>query len=125
MKVLSGILLGVFVLIAVAGCKREVHFQLPQNETLKLLVYSSGKPIKERELAPLSKEHQLLASWLAANREGWSPTVVTFVPSVYVTGKDFSINFLKTSAIINFREGQYIKDVNPKDYGFLLEDNRT
>jgi predicted ATP-grasp superfamily ATP-dependent carboligase len=47
-----------------------------------------------------------------------------FLASVYVSGKDFSINFLKTSVIINFNAGQYIKDVNPKDYEFLLEGNR-
>lgn len=121
MKLISSLLFIAFVILSVAGCKSEVNLQPPKNETLKLLVYGGGKPLKERELSPSSKEYEHLMSWLAANREGWSPTVVTFVPGVYVSGKDFSINFLKTSAIINFREGQYIKDINPKDYEFLLK----
>jgi hypothetical protein len=114
----------IFVAVA-AGCKSDVRFELPANESLKLLLYGGGKPLTEREILPSSKEHSLLAAWLVVNREGWSPTPATYIPGVYVRGKEFSINFLQTNVIINFRGGQYIKSVNPKDYEFLLESSRT
>jgi hypothetical protein len=114
----------IFVMVA-AGCMKDMRFELPPNETLTVLVYGGGRPLTERQITPLSKEHHLLAVWLAANSRGWSPTPATYVPGVYVKGKGFSINFLKSMVIINFQEGQYIKSVDPKSYEFLLENSRT
>jgi hypothetical protein len=115
------IFLCVAALMLAVGCDSDIHFDLPKNETLKLHVYSGGGPLVEKELAPSSKENQQLALWLAANTKGWSSTPASYVPGVYVTGKEFSINFLKTSVIINYAGGQYAKPVDPKEYEFLLQ----
>jgi hypothetical protein len=104
-----------------AGCSRTVQFELPKGEVLKLLVYSDGRPRAERELIPSSKEYGQLSLWLQANSKGWSPTPASYVPGVYVSGKAFSINFLKASIIINYSGGQYTKRVDPKEYEFLLQ----
>jgi len=97
-----------------------VALELPENETLKVLVYGEGKILAERSIAPTSNEHKKLASWLSFNHDGWSPTPASYVPGVYVTGNNFSINFLKSNVIVNFRGGQFIKPIDPKEYDFLL-----
>ena len=112
-------------LVAMAGCSKELNVELPENETLKVAVYSGPNARKERLLTPSSREHERLAAWLEANRAGWSVTPASYVPGVFVIGKNFSINFLKETVIINVPEGQYMKSVDPRDYEFLLEDNRT
>lgn len=100
-----------------AAC--HVDLALPETESLRLQVYQQGSPVAECKLAPGTPNFQKLASWLSNNRTGWTSTLASYVPGVYITGSNFSINFLRTFVIVNSPEGQYSHSVSPSEYEFL------
>lgn len=107
--------LGVLMLCA---CSKDVQWALP-SETLKLSRFEHGRPVSECSVGVGSPQYQKLSAWLASHQEGWEPTLATYVPGVYITGSNFSINFLGPSVIVNYPEGQFARATLPAEYAFL------
>ena len=107
------------------GCSQTIVFNVSPAETLRVSVYSKGRPVQECAIAPGSPQQQKLSAWLSKNTEAWAATPATYVPGVKVSGENFSVNFLGTGVILNYAHGQYSRSANPSEYEFLLCDGRT
>ena len=105
--------------VLVAGCSRTIDLVLPRTGTLELLIYSKGSPIAKCQLTPDSFEFQELQKLMVSNRDGWSPTLVTYVPAVYVRGTEMSINFGQDFAVVNYKEGKFERPIPKSEYAFL------
>src|SRR5690348_7377475 len=110
---------------ALVGCTQRLDFQLPATQPLKLAIYKDGAPLKTCTIGVGSRQFRQLQALLASNNTDWVPSLVTFVPAVYVTGNDFSINFLKHSAIFNGGGRQLTHRVPRASYSFLSCEHGT
>ena len=104
--------------VALGGCTRSIHFALPSGP-LNLSFTVNGAPIKHCAISRDSEQYKALSAWLGAHQDGWQTSVVTYVPSVVVTGEGFNLNFLHSSAILNYAGAQFTHQVSPSDYAFL------
>lgn len=107
------------VAMALACCTQRLDFQLPTSQPLKLAIYKDGAPLKTCTIVPSSRQFHQLQALLASDPNGWSPSLVTFVPSVYITGNGFSVNFLESSVIFNSGHRQLAHRISKASYAFL------
>ena len=117
--------ISVLAVLALVGCAKPLTLVLPKDEPLKLEIYSHGSPIQSCTIAPGTSQFTQLEVLLDANRDNWEPTPVTFVPSVLVTGSDFSINFMQDFAVANYASGQFTHSIAKSTYAFLRCGNGT
>ena len=112
--------IGLLVIFAVAlgGCTHSIHFALPGGP-LSLSFTLNGAPIKHCAIGRDSEQYKALSAWLGAHRYGWQTSVATYAPSVVVTGDGFNLNFLHSSAVLNYAGTQFTHLVSPSDYAFL------
>ena len=106
-------------LALLSACDRTVTFQMPVNENLDLSIHrydSTESFVETCEIAAGSSEMARVAEWLDRNRAGWEPSPVTYAPSVFIRGTDFSLNFLDEWAILNYDEGQFVRAIDPVVY---------
>jgi hypothetical protein len=106
-------------IVTLASCAKPLDLSLPTDKPLELHIYSQGSPVQMCTIAPNSPQFQQLDALLAANNEGWDTTLVTFVPSVLVTGDGFSINFLQGYAVVNYADQQLKRPMPASEYAFL------
>lgn len=109
---------------ALTACRIDATAILNAEDSLILYVHSTGSAAIKTDIPKDSQRYSDFREWFLKNEKGWSPSPVTYVPSIEVRGKKFSINFLHGSAIINFQDTngsyhQYVKDVKPQEYQFL------
>ena len=61
------------------------------------------------------------------NLKGWHYTPATYISGIVVAGKEFTLNFLNGTAIINYKDGdeykQYYKKIEFEEYKFLFQPN--
>jgi len=106
-------------IVLLAGCKVDATTALESQGELTLQIYGTGKPLVKKKIAPDSEMYKELHRWVSENTTGWSHTPASYVPSYLVQGKTLSLNFQGTRVILNFEDGQYVKDVDPSEYDFL------
>ncbi len=99
-----------------SGCSRTIEISVNTSEALHVSVYSQNMPNKECVIVSGSKEHEALVQWFAQNAKNWSATPATYVPGVSISGKEFSINFIGSAAVLNYGEGQYSHSASPAEY---------
>jgi hypothetical protein len=107
-------LIGLFLL----GCSRTVSVQMPMDG-LHLAIYSQGHVIKECSLIPASNQYMQLNQLMANINNDWRPTLVSYAPSIYVTGTGITINFVAGSVILNYNGKQMAHTIRDIDYAFL------
>lgn len=56
-----------------------------------------------------SDQAELIAKWLDANKWGWTPSVVTYVPQRVIRGESFDLNFCEDRCVLTTRDGQFTK----------------
>ena len=105
--------------VIVSGCSRTIDLVLPTTGALELLIYSKGSAIATCQLTPNSIEFQALQKLMLSNSDGWSPTLVTYVPAVYVRGSKMSINFRQDVTVVNYDGGQFERSIPKSEYAFL------
>lgn len=119
--------LTIFVLIICAtltACRIDATALLNSEDSLTLYIHSTGPTVIKTDIPKGSQLSNNFREWFIKNERGWSPSPVTYIPSIEIRGTKFSINFLHSSAIINFQDAdgsyhQYVKDVKPEEYEFL------
>lgn len=109
---------------ALTACRIDATAILNAEDGLTLYIHSRNTRAIQADLPKGSQLYNEFREWLLKNEEGWSTSPVTYIPSIEVRGKKFSINFLGNSAILNFQDSkgsyhQYVKDVKPEEYQFL------
>ena len=104
------------------GCTSSVDFSLPSDEALKLSIPSNQTSCQINPGTPL---HNSLAAWLAASRHGWKRNPATYVPRVVVAGRNFSMNFMESSVILNYTGGQFTHHIPAAQYAFLVCEARV
>jgi len=105
--------------LALIGCAKPLGLVLPKDKPLTLEIYSRGASFQSCTIAPGSPQFKQLEELLAGSPDDWAPTPVTFVPSVLVTGPNFSINFLQDFAVVNYADGQFKHHMPKSAYAFL------
>jgi hypothetical protein len=105
--------------LALSGCTQSIHFDLPSGP-LSLSFTVNGVPTKRCAISQDSEQYKALSAWLRAHQDGWQRSVVTYVPSVAVTGDGFNLNFLHSAAILNHAGNQFTHQVSPSEYAFLV-----
>jgi len=105
--------------VALSGCTRSINFTLP-NGPLSLSFTVNGAPTKQCAISQDSEQYKALSAWLRTHQHGWQSSVVTYVPSVVVTGDGFNLNFLHSAAVLNHASSQFTHQVSPSDYAFLV-----
>jgi hypothetical protein len=104
---------------SVVACKINPDSFIGKSEILKLRIYEVKGVDHTVLLEPGSVEYAELIKWCRNNTHGWSPTYVTYVPHFYVSGKQFTLNFLVDGVVFNGPGGQYIKEFRPTELEFL------
>jgi hypothetical protein len=115
----------VLATMAVAGCTQSLDFDLPPNDSLKLDLYQHGMSVETCAIAPGSTQFNKLQALLASNQSQWAPTPVTYAPSVLVTGKNVSFNFVQDSVIFSKSGRQLSHRVPRSAYAFLRCEDGT
>ena len=105
--------------LALSGCTQSIHFILPPGP-LRLSFTVNGVASRSCSISQDSKQYKALSIWLSEHQGGWQGSLVTYVPSVVVTGNGFSLNFLNSAAVLNYAGNQFTHQVSPSDYAFLV-----
>jgi hypothetical protein len=115
--------LTVLILLSLAflsGCKVDATSALVESQgDLTLYVYKEGKPVVETQIPPESAMYKELNRWVSENTIGWSYSLATYVPLYLVQGKSLSLNFQGTRVILNTKDGQFVKNIDPSEYDFI------
>ena len=106
------------------GCRIDATALLSSEDKLFLNIHSATTSVT-KEITTDSQTYIELRNWLIKNEDGWSSSPATYVPSVEVRGKRFTLNFLSNIAVLNFQAEngkyhQYVKDITPEEYHFLM-----
>lgn len=109
------------LLLLLAGCTSSIDNFLVEAGSVKVTIHQSGISTKSYVLKSSDNRFKSLVELITRHKEGWKQTPVTYVPGVYVSTPDGSINFLANSVIVNFEKGQYVKSISPSEYRFLIE----
>ncbi len=109
---------------ALLGCRVDATALLSSEDKLFLNIHNATKSVI-KEITTDSQTYVELRNWLVKNEAGWSTSPASYVPSVEVRGKRFTINFLNKIAVLNFQDEngkyhQYVKDITPEEYQFLI-----
>lgn len=109
----------------ITACRIDSDAIIAPDEKLTVLIYKTGE-IARKEIASKDYAYVQFIKWVKENDKGWSPSPVTFAPSVEIRGKKFVINFHPTRAILNFQGSdgsyhQYVKDIKEADFRYLIE----
>ena len=104
-----------------ASCKIDTDTLINVTETYNVSITENGSPVNEYILKPGTEKHAMFVSWFRNNSTGWEPTPPTFVPRIIVKGSNFSLNILGSHVILNYKEGQFVKDIKPEEYAYLLQ----
>lgn len=112
-----------FICAVLIACRIDATAILRSEESLTLHVHSVESVITT-DIPKGSQLYNEFRDWLIKNEEGWTTSPASYVPAIEIKGKKFSINFLGTSAILNFQDSngsyhQYVKDAKPEEYQFL------
>ena len=105
--------------VMLSGCQKSLDWSLP-NESLKM--ERGGQTCT---ISPSSTQFKELSDWLAGNRGGWSSSPASYVPNVMLRGSNFSVNFVNSLVVVNYRGGQFTHDISPSDYAFLACNSGT
>ncbi|MBD8872230.1 hypothetical protein [Rhodanobacter sp. DHB23] len=109
----------VVLALALSGCTRSIHFTLPSGP-LSLSFTVNGASTKRCAINQDSEQYKTLSTWLMTHQDGWQSSIVTYVPSLVVTGDGFNLNFLHSVAVLNYAGSQFTQQVSPSDYAYLV-----
>jgi hypothetical protein len=112
-------LLATAVVALCSGCSQSIQFTLPDSP-LNLSRTVSGAMVKRCSIKPDSEQYKALSAWLVGHQNGWQGSVVTYVPSVVLTGKGFNLNLLPSLAVLNYAGKQLTHQVLIGDFAFLV-----
>ena len=126
MKNLPLIISMFIICTTLVSCRIDPKALLGSEDTLTLFIHAGGASATKKEITKDSQTYNELRNWFFKNRNGWSTSSATYMPSIEVRGKKFTLNFLHESVILNFQDAngsshQYVKDVKPEEYQFLLK----
>jgi hypothetical protein len=118
----------IFIACLLAACDIKADLIL-RNEDILILEIQSEKGIQKKEIKRGSGTFTQFADWLKHNEKGWESTPASYLPSVVLSGRNFSINFLKNMAILNYKDSegkqhQVYKTIKPEDYNFLKTEGK-
>lgn len=120
----------IFLLILctiLTACRIDANSILEPEEVLVVSIHNlTGTTVTKKEIRKGDETYNRLKKWMVDNEKGWDSSLVTFVPSVEVRGKNFNLNFHQTRAILNFqspdgKNHQYVKDIKESEFQFLLQ----
>lgn len=101
------------------SCKIDTDQIINSNESIKINTFNNGTQTNEYSLNQSDGKYIKFISWVNANKQGWEPTLVTYAPSLLVSGKNFSFNFMGGDVVVNCESGQFAKKIQPEEYEFL------
>lgn len=112
------------ICMVLTACRIDTTAILDVEDGLTLYAHPTVGSVVKTDMPKGSQLYIDFRAWFIKNKKDWSTSYVTYVPSIEVRGKKFSINFLGSSAIINFQDTQgsyhqYVKQINPEEYYFL------
>jgi hypothetical protein len=88
--------------ISLTGC-----FAPPKNLNVmhmgppyQVAVFDQGRPVGERKLEAMSRDEQIIAQWIEANRQGWKPSTANHPPGRVVKGEGFTLNFTEDTCYL-------------------------
>jgi hypothetical protein len=111
----------ILVCLLLASCKIDTGSLINAPEAYTVRITKNGEPTREYIVNPGTGTHAKIVSWLTNNNSGWSQTPATYIPGVVVIAKEFQLNYLNETVIINCKEGQFVKSTKKMDYEFLLQ----
>jgi hypothetical protein len=108
------IALGVFLALFLAGCK----FTLPPVNSATLEQYGTARPFQAIELTPI--QVRALTDWFSLHGSGWSSSVVSYAPTLFVRAKHTDgglsvINIMSNMVVVYNRSGQYQQKFTPSE----------
>jgi hypothetical protein len=109
---------GIFALMLVAACQRELTFAIPSDATI--YVSKLGGSTSEYTLPRRSDTYHELEVWVASNQTGWSSYSGT-PPSqgILVSAGNLRIQFIESEVLVHTDQGVFTKPVSPTEYAFL------
>ncbi|WP_461783289.1 hypothetical protein [Prosthecobacter sp.] len=103
------------------GCGRDPDLSAFSTQPLKIATFRGGREVAVRNVAPPSREHELLAAWAVQHKIGWSRSYVTYAPGTLVSGTNFSLNIHTSRVILNIDGHQYEYAAPASDFSFLSQ----
>ena len=129
----AGLLASISFMIASCSSKIEFNDYIDKNKPFSLNIGSSDSiqgldDIKRIEIAVDSEKHREFLKWTARNSEGWTSSLLTYLPTILLTQNNFQLIYDPTNGlvVINFTDKQnqpreYTKTVQPGELNFILK----
>ena len=114
-------------MILITGCSKNIIIQdqISKKQSIDILIYKSGHVSRKGTIKKDDKLFKELLVWAKNNNNGWSLSYVSYVPQTYLSSKGWSLNFMKSIVVLNCKEGQYTKNITPKDYKLIKDLNEV
>jgi hypothetical protein len=87
-----------------SGCSHTVDVA-KIHPPYKISVYENATYSAERILPADSAQAREVSAWVESHKDGWSPSVVTYVPFRLIRGEEFELNFQRKTCTLNYRTG--------------------
>ena len=73
-----------------------------------------------------SEKYLKIIKWIEGNKKGWRQTPMSYLGVFYIKQGDFKLLLLKKAVVINFKDikgnhNQFVKEIEEKEFDFLLE----
>lgn len=115
------ILLLLLAPLFLTACQGEIENLLDSPQTVEVAIYENDRALNKYLLTAKDPEYQAIKQWIKRNKTGWHSSPASYLPSITITGNDFSLNFTKDLAVINYGGKQYIKRITKNDCTSLIE----
>lgn len=99
-----------------AACTAEVPDVLASADTVRVLIYESGRVRHEAVLSADAEPIAALGRWIEANRRGWLRDERTYAPGILVSTESASINLLRTKIVVVSWHEEYVQDLSAEEY---------
>jgi len=105
------------------GCNVDIDPVFENANEFSVRIHESNKAVVEYKMLKGTEGYKQCVDWVQANKRGWSPTPASYVPGVKVSGAGYDFNFIGDMVVVNYKDGQFSKNVGKNEYEFLIQKN--
>ena len=113
----------VATILLLYGCSDGVDLIFVEANEYSVQIHESLWTVADYKITQYSKRYQQFIELVQTHKRGWSPTAAIYVPGVLVSGGGYHFNFIGEKIVVNYKDGQFYKNISKKEYAFLIQNN--
>lgn len=114
-------LLATICVVLLCGCRQEVSDVLSRRASWSLKVYENGRIVASDEIASGTPKYRDVIDWARSKEDGWSPSFVSYVPGIELSGPDFSVSISRKKLVLVVESQEYTRPLSEQDYRRIEE----